>query len=62
MRKRYKLWIVERADGKVWRGPYFRDGTTFTDRGRFWYFFGSEKWARAAQESCGVPGKVRRIW
>ena len=46
-------WVVARADGTVFAGPYKYQGQTFTRVASLHYFYGTESAARRAWEELG---------
>lgn len=46
-------WVVVRADGRVYAGPFKYQGQTFTKVERLHYFYGTEEAARRAWEELG---------
>lgn len=55
---RRHLFIVRRADGRVWKGPY-KHG--WTRKPKEYYLFGSEQWAHHALQVTGETGTVVQV-
>lgn len=54
-----RQYIVRRADGQVWKGPY-RDG--WTTKPKEWYVFGSYQFAQTAMENHDVRAVIVRVF